>query len=88
MLDPADKRRNYTMIGATWTKLGAVPNGSNDVGTRNLANTTMETKVQGTDNTPLTGQSCFTCHGVPINPLQQQPFTKVSHIYEDLKKLF
>ena len=67
-----DIRRNYFQVGTTWTIGGAAPNGANEVGTNQLANTTMETFVQGSN--------CFACHG--SNTVQ------VSHIYSPLKPLF
>ncbi|MBD3162313.1 MAG: hypothetical protein GF328_09420 [Candidatus Latescibacteria bacterium] len=56
-----DVRRNYIMTGATWTISGAPPNSGNQVGTRLLANTTMETYQQGSDN-GNNGTNCFSCH--------------------------
>jgi hypothetical protein len=54
----SDVRTNYYMTGATWTEGGAAPNSSFptgiNVGTSQLANTTMET-FQQTGN-------CFSCH--------------------------
>ncbi|OGU34484.1 MAG: hypothetical protein A2068_12040 [Ignavibacteria bacterium GWB2_35_6b] len=71
-LDPADIRMNYFQTGTTWTIGGAAPTGGNEVGTNKLANTTMETFVQGTN--------CFTCHTTNT--------TQVSHIFDDTKPLF
>lgn len=62
-----DIRKNYHLIGATWTNGGAAPNGNvyaypNDtipgvsIGTNVLANSTMETYFQ------QTYFSCLTCH--------------------------
>lgn len=62
-----DVRDQYFMTGATWTIGGAAPTGmfptGNEVGTSKLANTTMETFVQGSSNaaTP-TDSNCFSCH--------------------------
>lgn len=67
-----DVRRNYFQVGTTWTIGGAAPNGANEVGTNQLANTTMETFVQGSN--------CFACHGTNT--------VHVSHIYSELKPLF
>jgi hypothetical protein len=76
-----DVRNNYFMMGATWTIGGASPNGSNQVGTNRLANTTMETFQQGADNTTTNGSSnCFFCHTTNQ--------TGVSHVFNALKKLF
>ncbi|WP_143708951.1 hypothetical protein [[Flexibacter] sp. ATCC 35208] len=65
MIPGNDIRKNYVFIGATWTNSGTAPNGnvySSDpskgsaIGTSLLANSTMETYLQGT------AFSCFTCH--------------------------
>lgn len=72
VLDPADIRRNYIQTGTTWTINGAAPNGGNEVGTNKLANTTMETFMQGSN--------CFSCH--------QTNKTPVSHVFDDTKPLF
>lgn len=87
-----DVRRNYIMIGSTWTINGAAPNGSfsqsptgNEVGTSLLANSTMESYKQGTSNqsgnssTP-NGDNCFFCHTTNT--------TSVSHIYSAMQPLF
>ncbi len=70
-LIPGDVRRNYFQIGTTWTIGGAAPNGANEVGTNQLANTTMETFAQG--------NNCFSCHGTNT--------VTVSHVYRQLKPL-
>jgi hypothetical protein len=70
-----DVRRNYFQLGTTWTIGGAAPSGANEVGTNQLANTTMETFVQGP-----AGLNCFGCHGTNT--------VHVSHIYSPLKPLF
>lgn len=70
-----DVRKNYNLIGSTWTFGGAAPNGksytqdtilSNGVaiGTSNLANSTMETDFQeaSTNVIATDNHSCFTCH--------------------------
>jgi hypothetical protein len=81
-----DIRGNYIMTGSTWTIGGAAPSGSfnagagNEVGTSKLANATMETYQQGTDNLWASGTNCFSCHGTNQ--------TTVSHIYPPLKPLF
>ncbi|MFN0213313.1 MAG: hypothetical protein ACKVT2_03590 [Saprospiraceae bacterium] len=83
-----DIRKNYLMIGATWTSGGVTPSGnsfSNNptdpgpgaaIGTSLLANTTMETyKQNGTTQ-------CFTCHsGGNLLP------GTLSHVYTDLQPL-
>lgn len=66
-----DARKNYIQTGSTWTILGGAPNGSNEVGTNNLANTTMETYQ--------IGSNCFNCH-VTNN-------VSVSHVFKKLKPL-
>jgi hypothetical protein len=60
-LADGDIRKNYIMTGATWSRGGVDPQTS-QVGTNNLANTTMETYVQGGDGTARTGTNCFSCH--------------------------
>jgi hypothetical protein len=73
LLDPADVRRNYFHEGTTWTIFGASPTpSSNQVGTKKLSNTTMETYTQG--------GNCFNCHGTNT--------TVVSHIFDDTDPLF
>ena len=62
-----DVRTNYYMRGATWTEGGAPPAGSfptgTDVGTSQLANTTMETFQQTTTSFNAFSNNCFSCHG-------------------------
>lgn len=72
LLDPADLRRKYFHTGTTWTIFGAPPSGGNQVGTNKLANTTMETFVQGSN--------CFSCH--------TSNTTAVSHIFNETEPLF
>ena len=79
-----DVRRNYIMIGATWTKDGAPPSDdqdfdapSNHLGTSTLANTTMETFDQMSN--------CFSCHRG--NMLGTAGSRGLSHIYGELKPL-
>ncbi len=71
-LIPGDIRARYFQLGSTWTIGGAPPNGSNQVGTNQLANATIESFAQGTN--------CFSCHGTNT--------VSVSHIYRELKPLF
>ncbi len=78
-LDPADVRGRYFMLGATWTIFGAPPGASNQVGTNNLANATIETYDQGTSAATV-GSNCFSCHGTNT--------TAVSHVFGPLKPLF
>lgn len=85
-LSAGDVRKNYFMLGNTWTKGGKAPIGlypgsgdqldGQEIGTSQLANSTMETYDQG--------MNCFGCHRVN----KGEPMTYVSHIYEDLKPLF
>lgn len=80
-----DTRKNYNLIGATWTFGGNGPNGSsypannksvNDaIGTSTLANSTMETTFQG-------GLSCFSCHNGGNNTLS--PESRLSHIFSNI----
>jgi hypothetical protein len=67
-----DVRKNYIMTGSTWTIGGNAPSGGNQVGTNQMANTTMETFFQPSN--------CFSCHSTNQYP--------VSHIFNDLKPLF
>lgn len=81
MMPAGDIRNNYFMTGATWTIGGAAPSATNQVGTSQLANTTMETFQQGSDNTTTNGTSnCFDCHTSNL--------TSVSHVFNALKPLF
>ncbi len=72
LLNTADIRRNYFHGGTTWTIGGAPPNGTNQVGTNKLANTTMETFFQG--------NNCFSCHITNT--------TGVSHVFDETDPLF
>jgi hypothetical protein len=81
MMPAGDVRNNYFMTGATWTINGQAPNATNQVGTSQLANTTMETFQQGPNNTTTNGTSnCFICHTSNL--------TGVSHVFGPLKPLF
>lgn len=83
MLASGDIRANYFLLGATWTIGGKppTPNGSNQVGTSRLANSTMETYQQVPVKGPAASVfNCFECH--------TNNTTDVSHIYSDLKPLF
>lgn len=77
-LNAADVRRQYFQLGTTWTAGGAAPNGSNQVGTNHLANTTMETFAQGSSPS-APSSNCFSCHTANTVP--------VSHIYLTLTPL-
>ena len=76
-----DIRGNYIMTGATWT-IGGVINGT-QVGTNQLANTTMETYVQGTN--------CFDCHNNPTSDpkgdLGLEHGIGLSHIFGEIQPL-
>ena len=84
-----DMRRNYYMIGETWTNGGVPPNGSypgNEVGTPYLANSTMETYVMGTDTTSAGAANCFACHTSGASSTGKAT-TAVSHIFSKLQPL-
>jgi hypothetical protein len=90
MMADGDIRRNYIMSGATWTIPGEPPrprfgppspgHPGTQVGTSQLANSTMETYQQGMDNTTNGGSNCFSCH-VTLTP------TLLSHVYGQLLPL-
>ncbi|MFZ6873315.1 hypothetical protein ACO0LF_14770 [Undibacterium sp. Di27W] len=75
-LADGDVRKNYRMIGSTWTTGGRAPDKAsagaiNQVGTSMLANTTMETVFQGVNvdwlgdvsgNPKYPSLNCFACH--------------------------
>jgi hypothetical protein len=78
-LAAGDVRKNYIMIGSTWTKDGGMPSGGNVTGTTKLANSTMETFKQRIN--------CFVCHsgsalGGPGGG------EGLSHIWDVIKPLF
>jgi hypothetical protein len=82
-LRAGDVRKNYIMVGATFTSDGKGSTGANDSGTNNLANSTMETFQQDSN--------CFACHSGDM--LGSKPgsdgFTGgLSHIWEPIKPLF
>jgi hypothetical protein len=91
-----DVRANYYLVGATWTFDGANPGGNydgkavtkstNEVGTSQLTNTTMETYVQSPIGNAWSPQNnnCFFCHGRHHPAIPQ----KLSHIFSDLNPLF
>jgi hypothetical protein len=86
MLAGNDLRKNYLLIGATWTSGGAIPNGKSysrtntapgvAIGASVLANSTMETYIQR----PTT--SCFLCHHK--NDLAP---ASLSHIFKEIQPL-
>lgn len=63
-LAPTDVRRNYYYGGSVWTNQGALPiTKTNQAGSLQVENTTMETYFQGQ------GMNCLTCHNTqPITP--------------------
>jgi len=71
--DPMSIWKNYINVGGLWTNGGTASSpASNQRGSLNLANTTMETFLQSTTN-------CFSCHDYdPSTPLN------VSHIVSEL----
>jgi hypothetical protein len=83
-LPDRDVRKNYHLIGATWTKGGAAPDadstdapGLNQIGTSRLSNTTMETVLQG-HNTEWKGSTnCFSCH-------KKTKTVCLSHVWDEL----
>ena len=82
-----DVRTNYFFVGSTWTLGGAVPTGrypkgGNEIGTSMLANTTMETYVQGGPGYS-SGSNCFSCH----TATSPSTFVNISHIYPKLQPL-
>ncbi|WP_166926195.1 hypothetical protein [Flavobacterium poyangense] len=99
MLVGNDIRKNYLLIGATWTFGGTAPNGNvfpygetNDsipngdaIGTGQLSNSTMETYVQpsSTASTESTAVSCFSCHN-KNNGLEPKD---LSHVFGELISL-
>jgi len=83
LLKGNDVRKNYQLIGATWTSGGAGPNGQTygyqteagvAIGTNVCANSTMETFAQG----PAT--SCFSCHNNNGSLLPSD----LSHIFSNI----
>ena len=81
-----DVRNNYFMMGCTWTAGGVAPTPTNQVGTSQLANSTMETFHQGPDNTTTNGTSnCFDCHTGSTTPKAN---TAVSHLFAKIAPLF
>jgi hypothetical protein len=74
-----DVRARYFQVGTTWTIFGAPPSPNNQVGTNQLANSTIETFMQA--STPGgSGSNCFSCHFTNT--------VEVSHSYSMMKPLF
>jgi hypothetical protein len=88
-----DVRKNYFMVGSTWTSSGAVPNGAyspsnpnnTEIGTSQLMNSTMETYQQGVATTYSPTTNCFGCHKKSTNT--QKATVEVSHIFDSLNPL-
>lgn len=76
---PGDVRKNYIVIGSTWTKKGEPPNDDNQIGTSALANSTMETFTQD--------GNCLSCHSGD-DMLGLAPGGGLSHIWGPIKPLF
>ena len=97
MLVGNDIRKNYLLIGATWTAGGATPDGSSypyggtpgaAIGTGRLANSTMETFFQSPKSNSVPDAkdhkavtSCFYCHGYSLTP------GGLSHVFDDILAL-
>jgi hypothetical protein len=90
MLIGGDLRGNYIMSGATWTIGGAAPTSTNQVGTSLLANSTMETYVQGSSTVAAGSTNCFSCHQGfgASNPLAPQPPPPPSNFPNGLSHIF
>jgi hypothetical protein len=78
MLAATDIRKNYVFIGATWTIGGAPPSGSNQTGTNQMSNSTLESYQQPSN--------CFDCHSG--NMLGAANGQGLSHMFGPLKALF
>jgi hypothetical protein len=87
-----DVRKNYILIGATWTEGGIAPDGTSysaentakgtAIGTSQLANSTMETYFQHGKDFNAKG-SCFYCHSENKGLAPSD----LSHVYEKLNPL-
>lgn len=93
-LPAGDIRKNYYMLGATWTIGGAAPTpgvpmpGSpgNQVGTSRMESTALETYDQGTGSSTVAGGSnCMTCHQSSTTSVAD---TFVSQVFPIVKPLF
>lgn len=100
-----DIRANYFLVGSTWTTtstpgvssvsptspFNSAPNsgGGNEVGTSQLANTTMETYEQIASPNPAwgTGVNCFACHTDGATSNNTPATTGLSHIFGVLRPL-
>jgi hypothetical protein len=90
----ADIRKNYYMLGATWTIGGAAPTAGvpmpgspgNQVGTSRLENATLETYDQGTSSSRTGGGlNCMACHQSSTNAVAD---TFVSFMFPIVRPLF
>jgi hypothetical protein len=83
-----DVRRNYVLIGVTWTKDGSNPAPKNGEhrGTWKLSNSTMETFVQDRlkPGESSGGSNCLVCHR---DWDRTASVLKMSHIWSELKPL-
>lgn len=75
-LAPNDVRANYILIGALWTQHGQIPPDGTQIGSLELANSTMETYHQSLN--------CFSCHK---RPSPDADGLSISHIYWNLQPL-
>ena len=74
LLADGDVRKNYIQTGSLWTQDGQIPPAGTQVGSLDLANSTMETYHQSVN--------CFVCHSVSSGP-----GVGISHIYDTLQPL-
>lgn len=96
MLVGNDIRKNYLLIGATWTFGGAAPDGTSypygdagaAIGTGRLANSTMETFFQSPSSNSVPNKadhkavtSCLYCHGYGLTP------GDLSHVFDSIVAL-
>lgn len=96
-LKAGDKRKNYFLSGAVWTKKGHLPYYSTpkpsypsftEAGSLNLANSTMETYQQPTSPTGTNMISgCFSCHSISGAHAEQGKGLGLSHIYDEIQPL-
>jgi len=98
-LPASDMRRNYILSGAVWTKGGGIPveskvdgkfvmltpppESATEVGSLQLANSTMETYHQGKTDSSL---GCFSCHNLfKMPPTAANPDgVTISHIFDGI----
>jgi hypothetical protein len=86
-LAAGDIRKNYILTGATWTAGGVPPTSQfpsgNEVGTSQMAGTTMETYQQGPPPGTTGGTNCLDCHSG--NMLGDSSGNGLSHIFGTIK---